>query len=224
LSLLSELLDRLRDPPGEAIEDKRAYNQERDGNAHPELHEPAHLLLDSRERQTEPDTADRLHARLGVSRLCTGADQLLVRRLRLLCQDGRQELEEPLTRSLDDSREWTVRCHVSETSLDNDRAAAGGENSPVGPVDDDVGHVRALERSPHRGFQKLLVLAEGPELTRKAEVRRQGQPSLLEFLGHDPPVLADVHPALEHQERHHDRDDGPEDPSPEGREAAKSRA
>src|SRR5207245_10121593 len=85
-------------------------------------------------------------------------------------------------------------------------------------MNDHIGDVGIPEGPPHGHGQELRVLAERPELTGKAEIRREGAPSLLELLGDEAPVLSDIHPRLKDEEGHHDGDDGPEHPRTKARE------
>ena len=82
-----------------------------------------------------------------------------------------------------------------------------------------VADVGVPEGAAHRCFQELRVFAEDPEFAREAEVRRQRQAPLLELFRHQPPMLADVHPSLEDEKGHDDRNDGPEDARAEARKA-----
>jgi hypothetical protein len=108
-----------------------------------------------------------------------------------------------------------VHPHRVQTGLDGDRPTAIGQDSTIPAVDDHIRDVGTPERAAHRGVQELLVFAESPELTCKAEVRGQGLAPLLELLRHEPSMLTDIHPPLERKEGQDDGHDGPEDSRPE---------
>jgi len=59
-------------------------------------------------------------------------------------------------------------------------------------MNDHIGDVGIPERPPHGHGQELRVLAERPELTGKAEIRREGTPPFLRtLLGDEAPVLSE---------------------------------
>src|SRR5262249_5218432 len=99
LRLLGQLLYGPGDTLGEAIDEQSAHEEERHGDAAPQLRQPTHLLLDAGQGQPQPHIAD--HLLLGRAGLAPGTDEQLVRRLRLLRDDGGRELDEPLPRALD---------------------------------------------------------------------------------------------------------------------------
>ncbi len=104
LRLLRQLLHRLRDAPGETVDGQGADDEEGHGDTAPELCQSAHLLLDARQRKPQPDPSDDLLFGRPAPGPGTGADQQLIRSLRLFRDDGRHELDESLAATFDLSR------------------------------------------------------------------------------------------------------------------------
>src|SRR5215470_891747 len=118
-------------------------------------------------------------------------------------------------------RPTTLRDDVSGWRDGSQGLAPTSKNPSVPTVDEHIAHVRGPERAAYGRFQALRVFAEDPQLARESEARRQLSAALLELSGYQSPMLADVHPSLEDEKRHDDRNHRPEDTRPEAREAPK---
>src|SRR5262245_141070 len=220
LRLLGELLDGVGDAAGEPVDDERADHEKGDRHATPELREAPRLSFDAGEREPDLDAPDDFRALTRVRGSATCPDQDLLWTLAPLRHDGRHELDEALPGKLGHARKRAVDLPLSDPSLVSSQPTTAGQGPTVATVDDHVRDVGILERAPYRRLEKRLVLAEGSELAGEAKIRRQSAPPLLELVGDEPPMLADIHPPLEHEKEQDDGNDGPEDAGSEAREAA----
>jgi len=218
LGLLGQPLDGVRDAAREPVDEERADDQERQGDAAPQLRQFPRLPLDARQREPEPHGADDPPAGRRRPRPRARLDQQFFRRLRGFGQDRRHELDEPLVGALHAARERAIDDGVGRSAGEGDLAATVREDLAVATLDHDVSDVGIPQRTSDGRLQELPVLAEDSQLTGESQVRGQGSPSLLELVGDEAPVLAHIHPALEDEKRHDDRDDRPEHPGPEARE------
>src|SRR5262249_37610320 len=160
-----------------------------------------------RERQANGGGPDDLVTRW----LALGPDlrskQELIRRRAASGHNRRYEFQESLTASLHLTSRRSIAAGVSGGRRARFRLAAVSQNPTLAIVDEHVTDVGIPEGSPHRCLQELRVLAERPELARVPQVRSQCSAPLLELSCHQPSMLADVHPSLEDEKGHDDRND-----------------
>src|SRR5215831_3057571 len=223
LRLLSQLLDGIRDAEREPIENGSTHDEKHGGDPTPESCETTHLRLDARERQPDgrsPD--DFLACQLPFGSGLDSEDDLFGR-LAALGHNRRHKLQEALAAMLHLTcrRPITLRDDVSGRRHGHFGLASTSKDPSVPTVDEHVAHVRGPERAAYGRFQALRVFAEDPQLARESEARGQLSAALLELSGHQSPMLADVHPSLEDEKGHDDRNNRPEDTRPEAREAPK---